>query len=138
MRKKRSSGIFVLTLLSIVFFGYSLITFSILLPAGGTQWFVSLRYLLCALVSLVGLVASIFLFDIEKWARKLILYSCSFFLILGVITDISQVIIAHWSGVKNPLTLIDIVFNIKKFGLYIFWLAIIVFLNRPNVKKQFK
>jgi len=138
MDKKRSIGISVASLVLIIFFGYSFLFFIFLFPAGNRPWFIVLRYTLCIIVSLLGLIASIFILDIKRWARKLILYTCSFFLGLGIVTDGTQLIISKWIGVQSLLTRVYVVFSIKKFGLYIFWLILIVFLTRPKVKNQFK
>ena len=97
-----------------------------------------LRYALCIAVSFMGLVASIFVFDIRRWARKLILYTCLFFLGLGIITDVSDMMMSHWYGVKGLPTLIAITFNFKKLSLYVFWLILIIFLQRPQIKAQFR
>lgn len=138
MDKKRSVGVSVASLVLIIFFGYSFLFFTFLFPAKNSPWFIVLRYALCIIVSLLGLIASIFVLDIKRWARKSILYSCSFFLGLGIISDGVQLVISKWLGVQSLLIRFYVVFSIKKFGLYIFWLLLIIFLTRPKVKQQFK
>ena len=136
--KQRSIGLSLASLISIVFFGYSFLFFLFFFPPKESAWFVLLRYCLCLLVSLTGFIASVFIFDIRRWAQRLILYSCVFFISLGLVTDFTNMTISGWYGVSGFSTLLYATFSIRKLGLYIFWLILIIFLTRPDVKKQLK
>lgn len=138
MERKRSTGITLASLISIIFFGYSLLFFIFLFPPLESLWFIRLKFIICAIISLFGLIASIYVFDTRHWARKLILYSCLFFLGLGIVTDISQLIILKWSGVPYFVTFKAITLSFRKIVLYAFWGIVIGFLTRPKVKEQFK
>ncbi|RJP27345.1 MAG: hypothetical protein C4533_07740 [Candidatus Omnitrophota bacterium] len=138
INKQRSIGLSLASLISVVFFGYSFLFFLFFFPTRENPWFVILRYGLCLLVSLAGFIASVFIFDIRRWAQKLMLYSCIFFLSLGLVTDFTNMTISGWYGVSGFSTLIYATFSIRKLGLYIFWLMLVVFLTRPDVKKQLK
>lgn len=138
MERKRSAGITLASLISIVFFGYSLLFFIFLFPLSGGLWFIRLKFIICAIISLFGLVASIYVLDTRRWARKLILYSCLFFLGLGIVTDITQLIILKWSGVPYFVTFKAITLSFRKIVLYCFWGIVMAFLTRPKIKEQFK
>lgn len=138
MSKGRSAGVSFVSLISIIFFGYSFLFFIFFFPSGNLPWFEMLRNILCLTVSFLGLIASIFVFDIRQWAWKLILYSCLFFLGLGIVNDLTNLIKLKWYGVSYLVTLRGVTFSIKKLSLYSFWLILIIFLTHPKVKEQFK
>lgn len=136
--ERKSIALTLTSLVSVIFFGYSFLFFIFFYPSKYSPWFIMLRYNLCLIVSLAGLIASVFVFDIRRWARKIILYSCLFFLGLAVVSDASLFIMCHWFGVKCLFSLVLVVFDPKKIGLYSFWLILIIYLTRPRVKQQFK
>lgn len=132
MERRRSLGLSLVSLTSIIFFGYSFLFFIFFLPSRGNPWFVMLRYILCLIVSFLGFIASIFVFDIRRWARKLIFYSCLFFLGLAIVMDTTFLIISRWFGVPSLFALLDTVFTAKKLSLYTFWFILMIFLRNPN------
>ncbi|MFA5410838.1 MAG: hypothetical protein WC321_03140 [Candidatus Omnitrophota bacterium] len=138
MAEGRSLSVSLISLISIIFFAYSFLFFVFFFPSESLPWFEMLRNILCLIVSFLGLVASIFVFDIRRWARKLILYSCFFFLGLGIANDLTNLIKLKWYGVPYLVTLKGVTFSLKKLSLYSFWLILILFLTRPKVKEQFK
>jgi len=138
MKKKRPIGISLASVTSIIFFGYSFLFFALSFPSLNHPWYILLRYILCLVASFLGIIASIFLFNIRHWARKLILFSCLFFLGLGIVTDITFLIMLKWFGIPSIFSVIDTVFTVGKLGVYIFWLTLMAFLINPKVKGHFK
>ncbi|RJP29654.1 MAG: hypothetical protein C4533_01310 [Candidatus Omnitrophota bacterium] len=127
----------LISLLSLIFFGYSFLFFTFFFPLRSYPWFITLKYLFCTIVSLLGLIASIFVFDNKKWALKMILGSCLVFLGFWLITDIGQ-FIALESLLKSPIARLSIVLNERKVIVYIFWLLLAWFLSLPKIRDEFK
>ena len=127
----------LISLLSLIFFGYSFLFFTFFFPLKAYPWFVTMKYLFCTIVSLLGLIASIFIFDNKKWALKMILYSCLSFLGFWLITDLGQ-FIALGSLLKSPVARLSIVLNERKVVVYIFWLLLTWFLSLPKIRNEFK
>lgn len=127
MKKKKSTGLTLTSLISIIFFGYSFLFFIFFFPTKGVPFYIIYRYICYLLIGFSGLIASIFVLDLRGWARKLIILSCALFLGVSLFTDM-----IHFIAYKVYI------FSIKMSFLYLFWAIILIFLTRPNVKKQFE
>lgn len=127
MKKNKTVGLTLASLVSIIFFGYSFLFFIFFFPVKGYPFYVIYQYLCYVIISFCGFVASIFILDLRTWARKLIILSCSIFLGVALFTNLIYLFAYKLS-----------IFNIKEFLLYAFWAAILFFLTRPKIKQQFK
>lgn len=137
MTKKRHLGLSLVSLVLIIFFGYSCYFFLYFFPLKDRPWYIVFRFSACLALSLLGLIASIFVPNIKRWARKMVLYATSFFLALGIVGDIQNYFLVKLFSKSKMVTFADLV-STNSVILYVFWIALIFFFTRPEIKKLFK